>query len=229
MPEQPTPDVASTAPRTQDVLGPDVLPVLAGDLYGYEQMLDLEDQRVLADLRSWLQRRVAPTANEQWEKAEFPHHLVPELAELGVIGIGYDQPGRPAKSRLLTSFVTLELSRVDTSWATFFGVHSGLAMGSIVLLGVSRLSAAQVRTVAGVQVGTPLARVDLAGSARTSSASAGCRTCSRDGRSARSRSPSLGAAPTSRSALTPPPGARARSGCSTARSAGSATRPSPTW
>ena len=135
MPDQPAPDAASTAPRTQDVPGPDALPALAGDLYGYEQMLDLEDQRVLADLRSWLQRRVAPTANEQWEKAEFPHHLVPELAELGVIGIGYDQPGRPAKSRLLTSFVTLELSRVDTSWATFFGVHSGLAMGSIVLLG----------------------------------------------------------------------------------------------
>jgi len=135
VPDQPTPDSANTAPRTQDVPGPVVLPVLAGDLYGYEQMLDVEDQKVLADLRSWLQRRVAPTANEQWEKAEFPHHLVPQLAELGVIGIGYDQPGRQAKSRLLTSFVTLELSRVDTSWATFFGVHSGLAMGSIVLLG----------------------------------------------------------------------------------------------
>jgi len=36
VPEQPTPDVASTAPRTRDVPGPDVLPVLAGDLYGYE-------------------------------------------------------------------------------------------------------------------------------------------------------------------------------------------------
>ena len=125
----------TTAPRTPEAPGPDVLPPLAGDLYGYEQMLDVEDQRVLADLRDWLRRRVAPIANEQWAKAEFPHHLVPELAELGVIGLGYDRPGRPAASRLLTSFVTLELSRVDTSLATFFGVHSGLAMGSIVLLG----------------------------------------------------------------------------------------------
>ena len=125
----------TTAPRTPKTPGPDVLPALPGDLYGYEQMLDVEDQRVLADLRDWLRRRVAPIANEQWAKAEFPHHLVPELAELGVIGLGYDRPGRPAASRLLTSFVTLELSRVDTSMATFFGVHSGLAMGSIVLLG----------------------------------------------------------------------------------------------
>ncbi|GAC1607700.1 MAG: hypothetical protein NVS3B26_01860 [Mycobacteriales bacterium] len=125
----------TTAPRTPVTPGPDVLPALPGDLYGYEQMLDVEDQRVLADLRNWLQRRVAPIANEQWALAEFPHHLVPELAELGVIGLGYDRPGRPAASRLLTSFATLELSRVDTSMATFFGVHSGLAMGSIVLLG----------------------------------------------------------------------------------------------
>lgn len=127
--------MTTTAPRTPQTPGTDVLPALAGDLYGYEQMLDVEDQRVLADLRDWLRRRVAPIANEQWAKSEFPHHLVPELAELGVIGLGYDRPGRPAASRLLTSFVTLELSRVDTSMATFFGVHSGLAMGSIVLLG----------------------------------------------------------------------------------------------
>ena len=127
--------MTTTAPRTVVTPGPDAVPALLGDLYGYEQMLDVEDQQILARLRDWLHRRVAPIANEQWAKAEFPHHLVPELAELGVIGLGYDRPGRPAASRLLTSFVTLELSRVDTSVATFFGVHSGLAMGSVVLLG----------------------------------------------------------------------------------------------
>jgi glutaryl-CoA dehydrogenase len=124
-----------TAPRTPAPSGPGVLEPLPGDLYGYEQMLPPEDQEVLLRLRRWLADNVAPIANEQWSKAEFPHHLRPALGELGVIGLGYDRPGRPAASRLLTSFVTLELSRVDTSMATFFGVHSGLAMGSIVLLG----------------------------------------------------------------------------------------------
>jgi len=124
-----------TAQRTAAPENPGNLPPLPGDLYGYEQMLPAEDQDVLLRLRGWLQEHVAPIANEQWAKAEFPHHLVPELGKLGVIGLGYDRPGRPAASRLLTSFVTMELSRVDTSMATFFGVHSGLAMGSIVLLG----------------------------------------------------------------------------------------------
>ncbi len=130
-----TADPPATAPRTPTPSGPGVLEPLPGDLYGYEQMLPEADQQVLRRLREWLQREVAPIANDQWAKAEFPHHLVPLLGELGVIGLGYDRPGRPAASRLLTSFVTLEISRVDTSMATFFGVHSGLAMGSIVLLG----------------------------------------------------------------------------------------------
>jgi len=125
----------ATAQRTVQQPGPAVLEALPGDIYGYELMLPPEDQEVLLRLREWLQREVAPIANDQWARAEFPHHLVPLLGELGVIGLGYDRPGRPAASRLLTSFVTLEISRVDTSMATFFGVHSGLAMGSIVLLG----------------------------------------------------------------------------------------------
>ena len=129
------PSSATTAPRTAEPSGPALLEPLPGDLYGYEQMLPQEDQEVLLRLREWLQREVAPIANDQWARAEFAHHLVPQLGELGVIGLGYDRPGRPAASRLLTSFVTLEISRVDTSLATFFGVHSGLAMGSIVLLG----------------------------------------------------------------------------------------------
>jgi len=125
----------ATAQRTPTPPGPGVLSPLPGDLYCYEQMLPVQDQQVLLRLREWLQREVAPIANDQWARAEFPHHLVPLLGELGVIGLGYDRPGRPAASRLLTSFVTLEISRVDTSMATFFGVHSGLAMGSVVLLG----------------------------------------------------------------------------------------------
>ncbi len=129
-------DRTDGAPRTAPAPeGPGVLEPLVGDLYGYEQLLPTADQEVLLRLRTWLQKELAPVANDHWAEAQFPHHLVPELAELEVVGLGYDRPGRPAASRLLSGFVTLELSRVDTSMATFYGVHSGLAMGSIVLLG----------------------------------------------------------------------------------------------
>ena len=126
---------AEAAPRTPEAPGAAVLEAHPGDLYGYELMLPESDQRLLLEVRTWLQREIAPIANDQWAAAEFPHAVVPGLAELGIVGIAYDRPDRPAASRLLSGFLTLELSRVDTSMATFYGVHSGLAMGSISLLG----------------------------------------------------------------------------------------------
>ena len=109
-----------------------VIPALIGDFYGYENLLPERDQRVLLRLREFLEAEVRPIANEQWSRSEFPHHLVPKIAELGIVGLGYHTKDRPARSRLLTSFISMEFSRIDTSMATFFGVHGGLAMGSIV-------------------------------------------------------------------------------------------------
>ena len=43
----------------------------------------------------------------------------------------------PAGTQKLFGFVAMELARVDASFGTFFGVHSGLAMGSIYLDGLT--------------------------------------------------------------------------------------------
>ncbi|GAC1322403.1 MAG: hypothetical protein NVSMB13_00750 [Mycobacteriales bacterium] len=112
-----------------------VVPQLLGDFYGYENLLAAADQEILSRVRKFLEREVAPTANDFWSRSEFPHHLVPKIAELGIVGLGYPRPERPAASRLLSSFISLEFSRIDTSMATFLGVHNGLAMGSIVYCG----------------------------------------------------------------------------------------------
>ncbi len=127
-----TEPVAETAPAPPVSAG---IPQLLGDFYGYEQLLPDADQEVLLRVREFVQREIAPIANDSWSRSEFPHHLIPKIAELGIVGIGYPRPDRPAASRLLTSFISLEFSRVDTSMATFFGVHNGLAMGSIVFCG----------------------------------------------------------------------------------------------
>jgi glutaryl-CoA dehydrogenase len=108
------------------------LPPLIGDFYGYEDVLSPGAKEVLLRTRDFLEREVRPIANEQWAASEFPYQLIPKIGELGIIGLGYPQAGRPASSRLLTGFLALEMSRVDTSMATFFGVHSGLAMAAIV-------------------------------------------------------------------------------------------------
>jgi len=60
---------------------------------------------------------------------------VPGLAELGIAGLSYRGYGCGGKSPLLDGMVAMELARTDPSIATFNGVHSGLAMGSIYVCG----------------------------------------------------------------------------------------------
>ena len=50
-------------------------------------------------------------------------------------GTTIDGYGCPGMSRAAAGIVSRELARADGSLNTFFGVHSGLAMGSIALLG----------------------------------------------------------------------------------------------
>jgi glutaryl-CoA dehydrogenase len=109
----------------------DELGDLPGDFYGYAHLLSPDERSVLARVRRFLEERVRPIALDQWEKAEFPHHLVPEIAELDIAGLAVDFPDRKAAGKLFGSFVAAEFARVDASIATFFGVHTGLAMGTI--------------------------------------------------------------------------------------------------
>jgi glutaryl-CoA dehydrogenase len=104
---------------------------LPGDFYGYADLLEPADRDLLDKVRGFLAEHVAPIALDQWERAEFPHHLVPEIAALDIAGLGIDFPGRPGRSKLCTSFVSAEFARADASMATFLGVHAGLAMGTI--------------------------------------------------------------------------------------------------
>ena len=108
---------------------------LPADLFGYVDLLPPEEQQILSRVRSFAEEQIAPIADAYWDRAEFPHELIPGFAELDVVGLAREWPDRPAYSRLLTSFVSMELSRVDPSMATFFGVHAGLALTSIDLCG----------------------------------------------------------------------------------------------
>ncbi|GAT68197.1 acyl-CoA dehydrogenase [Planomonospora sphaerica] len=101
-----------------------------GDFYDYRDLLDEDEKEVVQRVRDFMVEQVAPIADEAWTDARFPHHLIPGFAKLDVAGLPY----RGARS-LLTGFVVLEMNRVDPSMGTFFGVHNGLAMGSIDRLG----------------------------------------------------------------------------------------------
>jgi glutaryl-CoA dehydrogenase len=103
-----------------------------GDFYDFHTLLTDDEREIVQRTRTFLREQVAPIANESWAKAEFPFDLIKGFADLDIAGLAY----RGARS-LLTGFLAMEMNRVDPSMATFFGVHSGLAMGSIAECGSS--------------------------------------------------------------------------------------------
>lgn len=111
------------------------LPQANGDFYTIGVTVSEEDQALLHRVRDFLEAEVAPIINQYWIREEFPHQLIPGLAALGVAGLPYQGYGCPGKSNVLGGLLAMQMGRVDSSIATFFGVHSGLAMGSIYLCG----------------------------------------------------------------------------------------------
>jgi glutaryl-CoA dehydrogenase len=101
------------------------------DFYQLESLLTDEERATLLRVRDFMSDQVDPVINEAWTKARFPHELVPGYAQLGIAGAGYLGPARP----LLDGMISMEIARVDPSFATFHGVHGGLAMGSVALCG----------------------------------------------------------------------------------------------
>ena len=111
------------------------LPKPNGDFYQFTQSLSDGDQAVLKKVRAFMETNVAPVINKYWADDAFPFQLVPGFRDLKIAGLGYNGYECAGGSTLLAGFAAMEIARIDSSFATFFGVHSGLAMGSIYLAG----------------------------------------------------------------------------------------------
>jgi glutaryl-CoA dehydrogenase len=113
----------------------DRVAVTDADFYLLEQSLEPEGRQLLRQVREFMEKSVQPVINHYWTREEFPHDLVQGLHQMGIAGTAYSGYGCPDGGCLLDGMIAMELARVDSSIATYFGVHSGLAMGSIYLCG----------------------------------------------------------------------------------------------
>lgn len=111
------------------------LPAIDGDFYDLSLKLSPEERELQLKVRKFMEDEIQPIANHYWNRAEFPFEIIPKMAELNIAGLTYEGYGCRNKSALMEGIIAQELARVDVSISTFFGVHSGLAMGSIYLCG----------------------------------------------------------------------------------------------
>lgn len=105
------------------------------ELYHLDDMVSPEDLEVRDRVRAFCAEHVLPIANERWEQARSLTDMLPAAAEIGIMGGTTKGYGCAGLSPVAAGLVSLELARADGSFCTVFGVHSGLAMGSIATLG----------------------------------------------------------------------------------------------
>ncbi len=111
------------------------LPPIDGDFYDMALKLTPKQRELQMKVRNFMEDEIKPIANEYWNKAEFPFQIIPKMAALNICGLTYKGYGTPDETFIMEGIIAMELARVDVSISTFFGVHSGLAMGSIYVCG----------------------------------------------------------------------------------------------
>jgi alkylation response protein AidB-like acyl-CoA dehydrogenase len=111
------------------------LPEPNSDFYEVYETLAPEELATLKRIRAFMEAKVAPVVTKYWMEDAFPFELLPAVKELGIGGLGMRGYGCAGGSLALIGFAQMEAARIDPSFATFLGVHNGLAMGSIYLDG----------------------------------------------------------------------------------------------
>ncbi|MEU5866074.1 MULTISPECIES: acyl-CoA dehydrogenase family protein [unclassified Nonomuraea] len=147
--------------------------LLTGDFYEFENLLSADEREILLRVRAFLREKVVPVANDCWVRAEFPVELVKGYAGLGVAGLAHPECPGPRPSGLLSGFLALEMAHADASMATFFGVHTGLAMGSIAECGSAEQrrrwlpAMSRMEKIGAFALTEPTGGSDVAGGLRT--------------------------------------------------------------
>src|SRR3984893_18713435 len=115
----------------EDLKQPKSLPEPNVDFYELAETLPADELAALKQVREFMRSKVAPIINKYWAEDAFPFELLPALKDLNIMGAALEGYGCRGGSRLLFCLIAMEMARCDASIATFVGVHSGLAMGSI--------------------------------------------------------------------------------------------------
>jgi glutaryl-CoA dehydrogenase len=105
------------------------------DYYRCDDLLSSEERTVRDTVRRWVEKQYMPKVEEYFEKGIFDRDLIPQLAELGLLGIkiqGYDCAGM---SNVDYGLVCQEIERGDSGLRSFVSVQNSLVMYPIYAFG----------------------------------------------------------------------------------------------
>ncbi len=107
----------------------------ASDLYNIDHLLSEEERMVRDTVRKFVQERVLPVIAEHFEAGTFPENLIPEIAELGLLGMHLEGYGCAGLNAVCYGLACQELEAGDSGLRSFVSVQGSLVMFPIFAYG----------------------------------------------------------------------------------------------
>ena len=101
------------------------------DLFDVESLLSEEEIMIKESVARFVDERAMPLIASHFDKAEFPSELVPEIAELGLLGSSLEGYGCAGLNAVSYGLICQELERCDSGLRSFVSVQSSLCMHPI--------------------------------------------------------------------------------------------------
>ena len=98
------------------------------DFYQIDPLLSEEERMARQTVREWVDGQLLPVIRDAWEKGEFPRKLIPQIAELGLLGATIQGYGCAGMNQVAYGLTMQELERGDSGVRSFASVQSGLVM-----------------------------------------------------------------------------------------------------
>ena len=114
--------MAETATHRQVQMPP------ANDLYNIDSLLSEEERMVRDTVRKFVNERVLPIIGEHFEAGTFPRELIPEIADLGLLGMHLEGYSCAGLSAVCYGLACQELEAGDSGLRSFVSVQGSLAM-----------------------------------------------------------------------------------------------------
>ncbi len=111
-------------------------PLNPADLYDVRSLLSEEERMVQDTVARFTDQRVLPIIGDCFDKAVFPKELIPEMAELGLLGSSLPtEYGCAGMNAVSYGLICQELERGDSGIRSFASVQSSLCMYPIYAYG----------------------------------------------------------------------------------------------
>ncbi len=106
------------------------------DFYLLDEELSPEERLVRDEVRRWVDDQVIPIMRKHYEEGTFPMHLIPQMAEMNLLGANLDPKyGCAGLNNVAYGLINQELERGDSGIRSFVSVQTSLVMWPIFTYG----------------------------------------------------------------------------------------------